>query len=203
LSCSLICCMRVVVPVEHVGSHCCNMCYFVYCSGSAGCPALVSSRGVCCFFVLLRLFLCFIVSFAVSVRVLSGCLASWSCYASRVGNGLTTVHSTSHIHFIILPCSCRLFWIISNATDGQNFLSNFHSSFSFHIQPLHWSTLMHYIMISLNIHTINNGMFSFVGKVWNCNGDMHWCLSLPPGSPICKYQQFWLLYYAMASLRLL
>jgi hypothetical protein len=54
LSCSLIiCCVRFVVPVEHVLSHCCDMCYFVYSSGSASCPALVSSRGGCCLFVVL------------------------------------------------------------------------------------------------------------------------------------------------------
>jgi hypothetical protein len=38
-----------VVPVEHVLSHCCDMCYFVYCSGSASCLMLVSRRGGCCF----------------------------------------------------------------------------------------------------------------------------------------------------------
>jgi hypothetical protein len=41
--------MRVVVPVEHVLSHCCNMCYFIYISGPASCLTLVSSRGGCCF----------------------------------------------------------------------------------------------------------------------------------------------------------
>jgi hypothetical protein len=50
VSCSfIICCVRVVVPVEHVLSHCCDMCYFVYCGGSASCLTLVSRRGGRCF----------------------------------------------------------------------------------------------------------------------------------------------------------
>jgi hypothetical protein len=50
LSCSLIICsVRIVVPVEQVLSHCCNMCYFLYCSGWASCLTLVSRRGGCCF----------------------------------------------------------------------------------------------------------------------------------------------------------
>jgi hypothetical protein len=81
LSCSLImCCVRVVVPVEPVLAHSCNMCYFVYCSGSTRCLTLVSICGGCCFSSFYDFFN---VLFAVSVVrvVLSGYLASWSCYA--------------------------------------------------------------------------------------------------------------------------
>jgi hypothetical protein len=76
----LVYCVRVVVLVEHVLSHCCNMCYFDYCSGSASFLTLVSSCGGCCFSSSYD-FSLFSIVFAVSVVVLSGYLASWSCYA--------------------------------------------------------------------------------------------------------------------------
>jgi hypothetical protein len=74
LSCSLIiCCVRVVVPVEHMLSHCCNMCYFIYCSGSGSYPALVSSHGGCFFFCRSMIISLFLLSFAVS----ECCLVTW------------------------------------------------------------------------------------------------------------------------------
>jgi hypothetical protein len=87
--------VRVVVPVEHVLSHCCNMSgtiknmregvvvlralvvfvcvhlrYFLYCSGSASCLTLVSRRGGCCFSSFYDFFFVFLLCCLVCLKQL-------------------------------------------------------------------------------------------------------------------------------------
>jgi hypothetical protein len=76
LSCLLIiCCVCIVVPVEQVLSHCCNMCYFVYCSGSASCLTLMSSCGGCCFLSFYDFFFVFLLCCLLCLW--EHCLVTW------------------------------------------------------------------------------------------------------------------------------